>query len=262
MDQNIEYVTVDGKRLEVAWVGPAVDEAPILIFLHEGLGCIAMWRDFPDLLSQATGCGALIYSRAGYGHSDPCKLPRPVRYMHDEALVILPQLLELTGITDYILVGHSDGGSIAIIYAGGTEASGLRGVITEAAHVFFEEINEKAIHAAVKAYQGTNLPDKLRKYHGDNTEVAFRGWSEAWLHPDFKHWNLEEYVRSIKVPMLVMQGEDDEYGTLEQVNRIASQAAGGAETVILPDCGHSPHRSQKDMTLKAMTDFIQQLLVK
>jgi len=249
-----EYLTVAGKRLEVAWHGPPPGEAPTLVFLHEGLGCVAMWRDFPAELAAATGCGALVYSRLGYGCSDPCSLPRPVRYMHDEGLRVLPELLDVAGIRECILIGHSDGGSIAIIYAGGTPATPLRGLITEAAHVFCEPLTLRSIREAKLAYTEGGLRGKLQKYHGENTDCAFWGWNGAWLDPEFERWNLEEYLPTIKVPTLAIQGEDDPYGTPAQVETIARQ--NGAKVLMLPACGHCPHRDQHDTTLRAMGDFV------
>jgi pimeloyl-ACP methyl ester carboxylesterase len=259
INQN-KHLIVDGKRLEIAWHGPSPEEAPTLVFLHEGLGCVAMWRDFPAKLSATTGCGALVYSRLGYGRSEPCALPRPVRFMHDEGLQVLPKLLEVAAIRECILIGHSDGGSIAIVYAGGTAAPFVRGLITEAAHVFCEAKTVRSIQKARENYEQEDLRRKLEKYHGDNVDCAFWGWNGAWLHPDFINWNLEEYLPGIKVPMLVIQGEDDEYGTSAQVEAIARQAGAGAEVLMLPDCGHSPHRDQSTATFQAMTDFISRLL--
>ncbi|MDM8522955.1 alpha/beta hydrolase [Desulfococcaceae bacterium HSG8] len=253
------YLTICGNRLETEWHGPPPEEAPTLVFLHEGLGCIALWKDFPARLSAATGYGALVYSRSGYGHSDPCELPRPIRFMHDEGLDVLPELIRTAGIRECILIGHSDGGSVAIIYAGGTPAIPLRGLITEAAHVFCEEITVRSIQKAKSAYRDSNMRRKLEKYHGANTDCAFRGWNDVWLHPEFVHWNLEEYLPGIRVPMLVIQGEDDEYGTRAQPEAIVSQAGAGAELVMLPDCGHSPHRHQETATLEAMSCFISQV---
>lgn len=250
------YLVVGGKRLEVAWHGPLPDQAPTLVLLHEGLGCVAMWRDFPAKLAASTGCGVLVYSRRGYGRSDACSLPRSVRFMHDEGLKVLPDLLEVAGIKECILIGHSDGGSIAIIYAGGTSANPLRALITEAAHVFCEEITLRSIEKAKEFYRHGDLRRKLEKYHGPNTDCAFWGWNDAWLHPDFRNWNLEEYLPSIKVPMLAIQGQNDEYGTDAQVESIAQQAGVGAEIVVLSDSGHSPHHDQEAATLRAMTSFI------
>ena len=255
-----EFLTVGGNRLEVAWYGPPPDKAPTLIFLHEGLGCVAMWRDFPQALAAATGCGALVYSRLGYGQSDPCELPRSVSYMHQEGLEVLPELLEVAGIRDCIIIGHSDGGSIALIYTGGTSAQPVRAVITEAAHVFCEEISVQSIAAVKEPFRTSNLREKLAKYHGENVDCAFWGWNGAWLHPDFLNWNLEEYLPHIQVPLLVIQGEDDQYGTLAQVESIAKHAGARAEVLKLPDCGHTPHREQREATFAAMKTFIDKAL--
>jgi pimeloyl-ACP methyl ester carboxylesterase len=162
----------------------------------------------------------------------------------------------VTGVRECILVGHSDGASIAIVYAGGTAAKPLRGLITEAAHVFCEEISIQSIQQAKNYYQNGGLRRRLEKYHGTNTDCAFWGWNGAWLHPDFVHWNLEEYLPTIQVPMLAIQGENDEYGTSAQVDSIVRQAGSETEVFMLPDCGHSPHKDQEAATLKAMTDFI------
>jgi pimeloyl-ACP methyl ester carboxylesterase len=180
--------------------------------------------------------------------------------MHDEGLAVLPALLEVAGIRECILVGHSDGGSIALIYAGGTPALLLRGVITEAAHVFCEDISVQSIAAIKQPYEQGDLRQKLQKYHGENVDCAFWGWNGAWLHPEFRDWNLEEYLPGIKVPLLAIQGEDDEYGTTAQIEAIARQAGAGAEVVLLPNCGHSPHRDQEAATLQAMTRFIERVL--
>lgn len=247
---------IEGRRLEIAWHGPAPEEAPTLVFLHEGLGCVAMWRDFPAKLAAATGCGALVYSRLGYGRSAACVLPRPVRFMHDEALNVLPRLLAAAGIRECVLIGHSDGGSIALIYAGGTAAEPLRGVIAEAPHVFCEEVTVRAIRQAKESYERGDLRQRLMKYHGANTDCAFYGWSDTWLQADFLRWNIEAYLPTIRVPLLVIQGENDQYGTSAQVATIARQAGGEVEVMMLPRCGHSPHREQEAVTLEAMTRFI------
>ena len=259
MKTDRAYLTVGGKRLEILRHGPPPGETPTLVFLHEGLGCVDMWRDFPVKLAEVTGCGALVYSRPGYGRSDPCRLPRPVHFMHDEALVVLPDVLIAAGIRECILIGHSDGGSIAIIYAGGTPAPLLRGLITEAAHVFCEEKTLASIRKAKVAYDQGDLRNKLTKFHGPNTHCAFRGWNGAWLNPDFVHWNLEEYLPGISVPMLVIQGEEDEYGTRRQVEAISRQAGAGAQTIMLAECGHSPHQDQENAVLAAMQAYVQNI---
>ncbi len=256
MNESAEFLTIGGKRLEVSWHGPRPKDAPTLVFLHEGLGCVALWGDFPAKLAAATGCGALVYSRLGYGRSEACDLPRSLRFMHDEGLQVLPALLEMVGIRRCILIGHSDGGSIAIIYAGGTVAAPLRGVITEAPHVFCEDLTVRSIQKTKESYQSGGLRQRLMKYHGTNTDRAFWGWNEAWLHPDFRNWNLEEYLPRIKVPMLVIQGENDPYGTVAQVNTIARQAGARAEVVMVSQCEHTPHREQEGTTLQTMVQFI------
>jgi pimeloyl-ACP methyl ester carboxylesterase len=253
---NNEYIKVGGKRLEIAWHGPPPEEALTLVFLHEGLGCVAMWRDFPARLAAATGCGALVYSRLGYGRSDGCCLPRPVSFMHQEGINILPEVLDAAGIKACVLVGHSDGGSIGIIYAGGTPALPLEGLITEAAHVFCEEISVRSIREAKERYLNGDLRDKLSKYHGDNVDCAFWGWNGAWLNPDFMQWNLEEYLPGIQVPMLAIQGEQDQYGSPAQLDAIARQAGGQTEALMLSNCGHSPHKDQTEATFEAMKNFI------
>ena len=255
-----KYLTVGKNRLETAWYGPGPQETPTLVFLHEGLGCVSLWRDFPERLSAATGCGAFIYSRLGYGKSDPCELPRPTRFMHTEGLDVLPAVLAAAGIKECILIGHSDGGSIAIIYAGGTPAIPLRGLITEAAHVFCEQVSVDSIQSARELYETGDLRRQLFKHHGANTDCAFRGWNEVWLHPDFMNWNIEEYLPGIQVPMLAIQGNDDQYGTLAQLTAIGRQAGGNPETLILPDCRHAPHVERKETVLSAMETFIDNLL--
>ena len=175
MYHNTRELCVNGKKLEVAWHGPPPDQAPTLIFLHEGLGCVSLWHNFPQKVADAAGCGALVYSRIGYGKSAPCELPRPIRFMHDEGLDILPQLIEAAELQDFILIGHSDGASIALIYAGGTPAIGLRGVITEAPHVFCEKDAVGSIAAIEKSYRQGDLRERLAKHHGATLTVRFGG---------------------------------------------------------------------------------------
>jgi len=254
MHNKPEYINIGEKRLEVLWHGPPPDQAPTLVFLHEGLGCVAMWRDFPMRLAEATGCGAMIYSRLGYGASDPCDLPRPVRFMHDEGLTVLPQVLKIAGIERSILIGHSDGGSIGIIYAGGTTAGPLLGLITEAAHVFCEDLSVRSIEKAREAFLQADLRARLVTYHGKNVDCAFWGWNGAWLHPEFIHWNIEEYLPGIRVPMLSIQGENDQYGTPAQIASIRDKA--GAEVAMLPNCSHSPHIEQPVTTFQQMKAFV------
>lgn len=255
-----QFLSLDGRQLEYSWHGPPPDKATTLIFLHEGLGCVALWRDFPAAVAAETGCGALVYSRFGYGRSAPVALPRPLSYMHDEALEVLPQLLAALQIRNCILVGHSDGGSIALIYAGGTAAEPLRGVVTLAAHIFCEPISVASIVAIQEPYERGDLRQKLARYHGENVDCAFWGWNRAWLDPKFlTDWNLTEFLPHIRVPVLAIQGKDDEYGTAAQIEAIAAEIP-NVQTLMLPNCGHTPQREQREATLEAITQFIRRLL--
>lgn len=253
-------LTLGGKRLEAVWHGPPPEQAPTLVFLHEGLGSVSLWKDFPEALAAATGYGALVFSRLGYGKSEPIPLPRPIDYMQREALESLPEVLRNAGIREHVLVGHSDGGSIALVYAGGTPAVGLRGLVLEAPHVFCEDVSVASIAKARETFASdAEYREKLRRHHGDNLECAFRGWNDAWLDPAFLRWNIEEYLPGIRVPALLIQGEDDEHGTRAQVDAIARQAGAGAEVLMLPECGHSPHRDQRERVLQAMAAFVRRL---
>ena len=229
------------------------------MFLHEGLGCTEMWKDFPSLLSERTGCPALVFSRLGYGASDPCPLPWKINFMHKEGLKILPAVIHGAKISDHILIGHSDGGSIGIIYAGSPHAKGLKGLITEAAHVFCEKITVESIYQAKLNYEHHDLRQKLEKYHGKNTENAFRGWNDVWLHPGFIHWNIEKYLPKIKVPMLALQGNQDQYGSLKQMDSIKNRTS-HVQTHIVEDCRHSPHVEQPEKVLDIMTGFIDEVI--
>ena len=244
-------------QLEYRWIGPPPKAAATLVFLHEGLGCVALWKDFPDRVAEATGLGVLVYSRRGYGESDPVELPRPLTYMHEEALEVLPEVLDAAGIRSAIMVGHSDGASIALIHAGGVRDSRVRGLVLMAPHVFNEEISVRSIRAAKEAYERGGLRDQLARYHGDNVDNAFWGWNRAWLDPGFVQWNIEEFVPRIEVPLLLIQGEDDQYGTQRQVHAIRDRAPGPVELLMLPDCRHSPHRDQSAATLAAIRGFVE-----
>ncbi len=253
-------LVADGRRLAVRRLVPraqptGADDPPVLVFLHEGLGSIAQWRDFPAALCRAVGLPGLIYDRWGFGGSDPLELPRPRDYLEREAEVALPQVLEACGVKRPILVGHSDGGSIALLYAAAFPARPLAS-ITEAAHVFVEAVTLDGIRAAVEAWRTGDLPARLARYHGDKTEAVFRGWTETWLRPDFRDWNIEARLPAIACPLLVIQGADDEYGGPAQVEAIVRQSGGPAEALLVPDCGHTPHHQQPAAILAAMTRFI------
>jgi pimeloyl-ACP methyl ester carboxylesterase len=250
------FLQAGGHRLEYQQIRPAAaaGDAPTLVFLHEGLGSVALWKRFPGHVAEATGCPALVYSRYGYGKSDRLAAPRQVDYMHREALEVLPQILDQLGIVDPILIGHSDGASIALLHAG----SGLRpvrGVVAMAPHVFVEDVTVRSIAAAGEAFRSTDLPERLGRYH-DHVDSTFRGWNDIWLHPDFLRWNIEDCLAEISCPVLVIQGEDDQYGTLAQVHAIEQQVAGPVETLVLADCAHSPHQAQLDATRDAIAEFV------
>lgn len=252
---------LSGLRFEYQWVAPAQSDRPTLVLLHEGLGCVAMWKDVPERLAAATACGVLVYSRAGYGASSSVSLPRATRYMHDEALVTLPALIEATGLTSFVLVGHSDGGSISIIYAGGAQAKGLQGVVLLAPHVFNEAVCVASARAARRAYQETSLRDALENYHGDQVDIAFYGWNDVWLSDEFWHWNIEEYLSRINVPVLVLQGREDEYGTTAQIEAIRAglPADGEFDALLIDKCGHSPQRDAPELVDQALAQFIERL---
>jgi pimeloyl-ACP methyl ester carboxylesterase len=243
-------LSVRGKKIEARYIGQPGQ--PTLVFLHEGLGSVGLWRDFPDRLAAATRLPAFVYSRAGYGQSERAEMPRPVSYMHDEA-ALLPDVLRAGGIADPVLVGHSDGASISIIHAG--SGGKARALVLEAPHVFTEEMGLRSIAKAREAYERGDLRQRLEKHHQD-VDAAFWGWNRPWLDPEFRRWNLEELLPHIQVPILVVQGEDDEYGTRAQIEAI-QRGAKDAEVLLLSRCGHSPHRDQPDATLEGITSFLQ-----
>lgn len=248
------FVTCAGHALEYEWLDAAEPGKPTLVFLHEGLGSIRQWRDFPLRVVKATGCRALLYSRYGYGQSDVLSEPRvDVRFMHREALEALPELLANLAIERPVLVGHSDGASIALIHAGAGHA--VRAVATMAPHVFVEPICVESIGKASAAFASSDLAQRLGKYHRDPRKT-FHLWADAWLDPEFLQWNIEAYLPAIACPVLAIQGENDEYGTMAQVDAIARGVRGACELVKLPACGHAPFRDQPRATLDALTKFV------
>jgi pimeloyl-ACP methyl ester carboxylesterase len=254
------FLQAGGHRLEYNHLQPeglpaaAAQKRPTLVFLHEGLGSLALWKTFPADVVAATGCPALVYSRYGYGKSDKLTQARKVDYMHREALDVLPEVLDQLEIEAPILIGHSDGASIALIHTGSGRWP-VRGVVAMAPHVFVEDLTVQSIAEAKTTFESTDLADRLGRYH-DDVVSTFRGWNDIWLHPDFRRWNIEEYLAGVAVPVLLIQGEDDQYGTVAQVEAIARQVSGPVQTVMLPDCTHSPHLAQRDAAIAAIAGFV------
>ena len=246
---------VGGTALEYRLI-PGDAAKPTLVLLHEGLGCVALWRNFPELLAKATGCAVFAYSRAGYGRSDRITLPRPLDYMTIEAIDVLPGVLARANISRYILVGHSDGASIALVYAGRLKDPGLSAVVVMAPHVFAEQCGIDSIRRITAAFRHGELRQRLHKYHGNNVDCAFNGWSGVWLDPDFMQWSIVADLDGIEVQLLQIQGADDEYGTQQQLRQIADGVRIEVETVELPACGHAPHLERTDETVAAIAKFV------
>ncbi|NRP52948.1 MULTISPECIES: alpha/beta fold hydrolase [unclassified Marinobacterium] len=253
----VNFIEVDGRQHEAVITTPAggARNSVAFILLHEGLGCVELWKDFPQKLADQTGSEVVAYSRGGYGKSSPVEVPRPLDYMADEATVWLPKIMKQLDYDHYILVGHSDGGSIALIYAGTSTDDRLIGAVTLAAHVFNEPVCVASIEKAKEAYESGELRQGLARYHGDNVDCAFWGWNRAWLDPDFLDFNIESYLKSIRVPLLVVQGDLDEYGTLDQVEAIVSQAGSRSEQLVIPNCRHSIHRDAPEQLIAAIKEF-------
>jgi pimeloyl-ACP methyl ester carboxylesterase len=242
--------------LEVVRIAGTRRQTPELVLLHEGLGCVSHWKDFPRRLANATGCGVTVYSRYGAGQSDVMTEPRKVSYMHEEALNALPDLLRQLEIENPVLIGHSDGASIAIIYAGAYDH--VRGLVLLAPHVFVENLSVASIAEAKVQFQSTNLPEKLARHHRDAVRT-FWGWNDIWLDPEFRGWNIEEYLSRITCPILAIQGLDDQYGTVKQIEAIERQCRDTVETLMLADCRHSPQRDQPDAVLEAIRKFVNRI---
>jgi pimeloyl-ACP methyl ester carboxylesterase len=249
-------LALDDARLDYRFVGPQPDEAPTLVLLHEGLGCAGLWLDFPERLAAATGFGVFAWSRAGYGQSSPAPLPWPLDYMQREARETLPKLLDAIGFRRGALVGHSDGASIAAVYAGAFDDPRLRGVSLIAPHFFVEDFSLVEIAKAKAAYETTDLKQKLARWHAD-PDNAFRGWNESWLHTEFKFWDIRSFLQQISCPVQVIQGEADLYGTMAHAEAAGSLCRVAVDIVKLPEIGHAPHREAPETTVKAVADFCQ-----
>jgi pimeloyl-ACP methyl ester carboxylesterase len=247
---------VDGRWLEAAKIEGPNPKVPTIVMLHEGLGSVAHWKDFPSCLAEATGARVFLYSRYGHGRSDALMEPRPVSYMHHEAQVVLPEILRKAGIERPVLLGHSDGASIAILYAGMFPGSPAA-LILEAPHVFVEDITVASIAQARVLYQTTDLPQKLGRYHA-HVDSLFWGWNNIWLASGFRDWNIESSLDLIRCPVLVLQGAQDEYGTARQIDAIQHRIP-TASAIILDACKHAPHRDRPEATLAAIEQFLRTL---
>ena len=245
-------------RLEYRMIGPRPEIAPTIVMLHEGLGCVDLWGEFPEKIAAATGAGVFVYSRAGYGRSSPGQLPRAVSFMHEEACEVLPRVLNAIGFARGILLGHSDGASIAAIYAGSIQDHRVRGLVLIAPHFFTEDMGLAEIRRARDAFASGALRGKLQRWHAD-ADCAFRSWSEPWLDPGFRTWDITEVLGYIRVPILIVQGELDQYGTLKQVEAAEQECFCPVEKAVLAGIRHAPHREAPELTLKTVADFINRL---
>jgi pimeloyl-ACP methyl ester carboxylesterase len=254
------HIRIGNSDLEYRMIGPQPSEAPTIVMLHEGLGSAALWGDFPDRLQAATGMGVFVYSRAGYGASTPVTLPRPLDYMSREALDVLPLVLERIGFQRGILLGHSDGASIAAIHAGGSGDHRVRGVVLIAPHFITEEMGLAAIAETRRAYEATDLRVKLARWH-QNVDNAFYGWADVWLDPDFRRWDISDYLAYIRVPVAILQGDSDQYGTLRQVEIAQEECYCPVDVTIIPGAGHSPHREVAELTLATISEFASRVLI-
>ena len=246
-------------RLEYRMIGPHPDTAPTIVMLHEGLGSVGLWGEFPDKIAAATGAGVFLYSRAGYGKSTGARLPRPTAFMNEEACEVLPRILDAIGFRRGMLLGHSDGASIAAIYAGSVQDHRVRGLVLIAPHFFTEDMGLAEIRRARKSFESGALRERLKSWHAD-VDTAFASWNGPWLHPDFEKWDITEVLGYIRVPMLIIQGENDQYGTLKQVETAQQECFCPVEAVLLPGIRHIPYREAPEATIKATAEFINRLL--
>jgi len=253
------FLTVGAAHLEYRMIGPSPESAPTIVMLHEGLGSAGLWGDFPEKLQAATGVGVFLYSRAGYGNSTPVKLPRPLDYMHVEALDVLPKLLDKIGFRRGLLLGHSDGASIAAIYAGSHQDHRVQGLALIAPHFIVEDIGLASIAQIRDAYATTNLKEKLARWHKD-VDNAFYGWNGAWLDPAFRAWDISEYLAYIRVPVAILQGADDQYGTIRQIEIAREECYCPVDVTEIAGAGHSPHREAPQTTLDTISDFARRIL--
>jgi pimeloyl-ACP methyl ester carboxylesterase len=252
-------LTIGSSDLEYRMIGPMPDKAPTIVMLHEGLGSVGLWGDFPEKLQAATGAGVFVYSRAGYGNSSPVNLPRPLNFMEIEALDVLPKVLDAIGFRRGLLLGHSDGASIATIYAGGVQDHRVRGLMLIAPHFVVEDFGLASIAKTKQSYDAGDLKQRLARWHKD-VDNAFRGWNDVWLDPQFRDWDISDALAYVRVPIEIIQGANDQYGTLRHIEIAQAECYCPVETTIVSGAGHSPHREAPDVTLKAAADFANRLL--
>ena len=250
------HVTIMGQDLEYRWLGPRPEQAPTVVFLHEGLGSAALWRDLPDRVAATTGTGVVQYSRHGYGRSSRKPHPWGVTYLHDEAEHWLPKVVDALGIRQAVLVGHSDGGSISAIAAGMGSVSQLQGVALLAPHVMAEPATLSGVRGAIEAFEKARLREHLNRYHGDNTDDVFWGWALAWEQMCAEGWDVRPLLEQVAVPVLVVQGDDDEYGSADQYLSIKDRVPGGAEVCVLPQCRHLLYRDRPAEVTEAICAFV------
>jgi pimeloyl-ACP methyl ester carboxylesterase len=254
------FLDIESMRLEYRMIGPHPEDAPTFIMLHEGLGSAGQWGAFPDLLAAATGAGVFVYSRAGYGKSSPAALPRLFSYMHDEAKQILPHILDTIGFRRGVLIGQSDGASIAAIHAGSIEDHRVRGLVLIAPHFIVEDCTVAAVNAAHQSYVHGDLRARLARWHSD-IDGAFHGWNDTWRDPAFRHkWDIIQELAYIRVPILIVQGENDEYGTVRQIEIAKEECYCPVEVALMPGIGHAPHQEALEVTLKTIVEFASTLL--
>jgi len=253
-------ITIDGHTFAIKQIFHKENsQSTDLIFLHEGLGCIELWRDFPESICASTGLNGIVYDRLGHGKSGPLPHPRTPSYLHDEALKYLPRILEKTNCTSPLFIGHSDGGTIALLFAA-YHPQKTAGLITEAAHIFVEDITIKGIQTAIDTYESGKLRNGLAKYHADKTDALFYGWAHTWLSSEFRSWNIKEELKTITSPAFIIQGEDDEYGTEAQVDGIVTTIKGKARKRMVPDCGHVPHFQARSVVSDEINSFIHSIV--
>ncbi len=256
-----DHITIRGQSLAVQWLrqeAPADPNRPVLVFLHEALGCIDLWRDFPAALCRLTGCDGFVYDRQGHGRSAPLAGRRSLDYLNAESWEVLPAVLAAQRIGRPLLIGHSDGGTIALLYASrfGGKCAGL---VTMAAHVFVDEVTLAGIHGARNAYRRTGLRERLAKYHGEKTDALFAAWAETWCASGFRSWNILPLLPDVRCPVLTIQGLEDPYGTEAQLDRIARGVGGIAQRLLIPGCGHLPHIQTPRAMLEAIQRFLEEI---